>query len=161
MNPLAKPWYREPWPWLLMVGPVAVVLAGIATTVLAVTSFDGLVADDYYKQGLGINRVIAREAKAQALGLEASVQFNPERTRMRVVLGAAVQPGAIKVALVHPTRPDADQSITVNAGTGGIYEGAIRPPRAATMQVRIEDGQGQWRLSGLWSTKDDGVKLAP
>ena len=60
MNPLAKPWYREPWPWLLMAGPVAVVLAGIATTVLAVTTFDGLVADDYYKQGLGINRVIAR-----------------------------------------------------------------------------------------------------
>jgi len=28
-----KPWYREPWPWLLMAGPATV-----------------LVAEDYYKQ---------------------------------------------------------------------------------------------------------------
>jgi hypothetical protein len=161
MNPLAKPWYREPWPWLLMAGPVAVVLAGIATTVLAVTSFDGLVADDYYKQGLGINRVIAREAKAQAMGLDAAVQFNPERTRIRVVLGTAAHPRSIKVALVHPTRPDADQAITLAASAGGTYEGAMKAPRAPTMQVRIEDGEGQWRLAGSWSTKHDSVKLAP
>ena len=26
-----KPWYREPWPWLLMSGPAAVLVAGAAT----------------------------------------------------------------------------------------------------------------------------------
>ena len=26
-----RPWYREPWPWMLMAGPLAVVLAGIVT----------------------------------------------------------------------------------------------------------------------------------
>jgi len=161
MNPAAKPWYREPWPWLLMIGPVSVVLAGIATTVIAVTSFDGLVADDYYKQGLGINRVIARSEKARALGLDAAVQFNPDRTRVRVVLGPAARPPVIGLALVHPTRPDADQAITLAAGSDGTYEGGIRPPRASTLQVRLEDGEGQWRLAGTWSTKDDGVRLEP
>lgn len=144
-----------------MAGPAAVILAGIATTVLAVTSFDGLVADDYYKQGLGINRAIAREERARSLGLDASVQFNAERTRVRVVLRAGEQPPAIKVALVHPTRPDADQAITLHANADGIYEGAVRPPRAATLQLRIEDAEGRWRLAGPWATKDDGVKLAP
>lgn len=161
MKAAVKPWYREPWPWLLMAGPAAVILAGIATTVLAVASFDGLVADDYYKQGLGINRTIAREEKARSLGLEASVQFNPDRTRMRVVLGAGAQPPAIKVALVHPTRPDADQSVILPAGRDGTYEAAIRPPRATTIQLRIEDADGKWRLAGAWTTTDDGVKLAP
>ena len=156
-----NPWYREPWPWLLMAGPAAVVLAGVATTVLAVTSFDGLVADDYYKQGLGINRALARDDMARALGLDASVQFNADRTRVRVVLGAGAQPRAIKVALVHPTRPEADQAVTLPAGADGIYEGAMRPPRATTMQLRIEDADGKWRLAGAWATKDDGVKLAP
>jgi hypothetical protein len=161
MSPASKPWYREPWPWLLMAGPAAVVLAGIATTVLAVTSFDGLVADDYYKQGLGINRVIARDEKARALGLDAAVLFNPDRTRVRVVLGAGVRAPAIRLALVHPTRPDADQAITLPATADGTYEGALRPPRAATLQVRIEDVQGQWRLSGAWPTREDVVRLAP
>jgi hypothetical protein len=161
MNDASKPWYREPWPWLLMAGPAAVVLAGIATTVLAVTSFDGLVADDYYKQGLGINRVIARYEKARALGLAATVQFNPERTRVRVVLPPESKPAAVKLALVHPTRPDSDQSVRLAYSGDGIYEGAIHPPRALAMQLRLEDGEGRWRLAGNWSTREDAVRLAP
>lgn len=49
------PWYREPWPWLIMAGPAAVIVAGVYTTILAFSSTDGLAADDYYKQGLMIN----------------------------------------------------------------------------------------------------------
>mgnify|MGYP000916835605 FL=1 len=47
----AKPWYREPWPWLLMSGPGLVVIAGVVTAWIAFSGADGLVADDYYKQG--------------------------------------------------------------------------------------------------------------
>ena len=31
----APPWYREPWPWILMAGPAAVVIAGLFTAWLA------------------------------------------------------------------------------------------------------------------------------
>ena len=55
-----KPWYREPWPWILMSGPAAVLIAGAATLWLAFTSSDGLVADDYYVRGLQINRELAQ-----------------------------------------------------------------------------------------------------
>ena len=42
-----KPWYRYRWPWLLMIGPAIVVVAGAVTTALAIRTTDGLVADDY------------------------------------------------------------------------------------------------------------------
>ena len=161
MTAATKPWYREPWPWLLMAGPAAVIVAGIATTVLAVRSFDGLVADDYYKQGLGINRVLAREDRARALGLAAAVQFSPDRRRVRVVLANGARAKAIKLALVHPTRPEADQSLVLPHRADGTYEGAITPPHAAAIGLRIEDGDGRWRLVGTWTTADDGVRLAP
>jgi hypothetical protein len=161
MDPASKPWYREPWPWLLMAGPAAVVLAGIATTVLAVTSFDGLVADDYYKQGLGINRMLARDERARELGLTADVLFTPDRTRVRVLLPPGDHPGAIRLALVHPTRPHLDHVVSLAAAGGGLYEGAIRVPRAAALQLRVEDGEGRWRLAGTWATREDGVRLAP
>ena len=45
IDPASKPWYREPWPWILMAGPAIVVVAGIATAWLAVRSNDGLVED--------------------------------------------------------------------------------------------------------------------
>jgi hypothetical protein len=41
-----KPWYRERWPWLLMSGPAAVLLAGAVTTWIAFASADGLEAED-------------------------------------------------------------------------------------------------------------------
>ena len=67
MRDATQPWYREPWPWILMAGPAIVVVAGFATLAIAVKTDDGLVADDYYKQGLAINRVLrARRAGARA-----------------------------------------------------------------------------------------------
>jgi hypothetical protein len=161
MDHASRPWYREPWPWLLMAGPAAVVLAGIATTVLAVTSFDGLVADDYYKQGLGINRMLARDERARTLGLTADVLFTADRTRVRVVLPPGDRPHAIRLALVHPTRPHLDHAVSLAATASGVYEGAIRVPRAAALQLRVEDGEGGWRLAGTWATREDGVRLAP
>lgn len=156
----SNPWYREPWPWFIMAGPAIVVVAGIATAVIAVTSFDGLVADDHYKQGLAVNRVIARETAATRLGVVADVVFSPERTRLRVTLAGAA-PASLRLALVHPTLPAEDQPVLLARVAPGVYEGAMRPPRLGPLKLRLEDGEGRWRLSGAWATKDDALRLAP
>ena len=59
-----RPWYREPWPWILMAGPFAVIVAGLFTAWMAVTRADPLVVDNYYKEGLAINQVIERDQAA-------------------------------------------------------------------------------------------------
>lgn len=35
-----QPWYKEPWPWILMSGPAIVVVACIITIYLAFSNFD-------------------------------------------------------------------------------------------------------------------------
>src|SRR4051812_6221802 len=50
---------RGPWPWLLGAGPALVVVASLATGWIALTRGDPVVADDYYKIGLSINRRLA------------------------------------------------------------------------------------------------------
>ena len=55
-----QPWYKDRWPWILIAGPATVVVAGFITLWMAVVSDDGLVTDDYYKQGLAINQTLAR-----------------------------------------------------------------------------------------------------
>jgi len=62
-----SPWYREPWPWLLMAGPAVVVVAGFVTLWLAFNSDDGLVADDYDKRGQAIHQTLSRDRAAAAL----------------------------------------------------------------------------------------------
>ena len=51
-----RPWFREPWVWLLIALPASAVLGGMVTIWIAVDSDDGLVVDDYYKRGLEINK---------------------------------------------------------------------------------------------------------
>jgi hypothetical protein len=145
-----NPWYREPWPWLLMAGPAIVVVAGIATAIIAIETNDGMVAEDYYKQGLAVNRVMARDAKAEALGMQADVQFNEEHDRVRVMIRGGSQPAAITLRLVHPTRAGEDQVVTLAHAGGGVYEGRIAPPGRGRWSLRIEDGEGTWRISKTW-----------
>jgi len=74
-----NPWYREPWPWLLMAGPFIVIVAGIVTAWLAVSTSDGLVTDDYYKEGLAVAETLARSQRAEALvRLSQMLVDNPE-----------------------------------------------------------------------------------
>lgn len=53
------PWWRHGHVWLLIAGPAAVIVAGAATIVLAVRSPDPVVAQDYYRRGIEINRTLA------------------------------------------------------------------------------------------------------
>src|SRR6185436_2024002 len=100
-NLLAKPWYREPWPWLLMSGPAIVIVAGFYTLWLAIQSDDGLVADDYYKRGLAINQTLSRTQHAEQLALGATVEFRDSSARIQVrVTGAARgMPPALRLRL--------------------------------------------------------------
>lgn len=60
-----KPWWTHGHVWLIIAGPAVVVLASIVTIVLAVRTADPLVAEDYYRRGVEINKTLAeRGSKA-------------------------------------------------------------------------------------------------
>lgn len=143
------PWYREPWPWLLMLGPFVVVVAGIYTAYLAIRSADGLVEEDYYKKGLAVNQTIARSDQAKALGLSAGVRVVAEGMAIRLTATnpAFITPTALSVTLSHPTRAGLDQSQTFR-NEAGVYAGKLRLPASGHWLVLIEDEAKTWRLMG-------------
>ena len=57
MNP--APWWKFGYVWLVIAGPAAVVIAGAATVWLALAYPEVLVADDYYRRGVEINKTLA------------------------------------------------------------------------------------------------------
>jgi hypothetical protein len=139
-----KPWYREPWPWLLMSGPAAVLVAGAVTTWLAFASSDGLVAEDYYRQGLGINKVLAREEAAKRLGVDAEVLF--EKNLLRVNLTGQT-PEVIFVRLAHATRAGYDQRLRLTPVSAGVYEAALPDLPAGRWRAVVEDARSTWRVA--------------
>lgn len=60
----AKPWYRHGMVWMLISGPAAVIVAGLATAYIAMRAPDPLVAEDYYRKGIEINKTLADQDKA-------------------------------------------------------------------------------------------------
>ncbi|HSV82704.1 MAG TPA: FixH family protein [Ramlibacter sp.] len=58
------PWWRHGLVWMLVAGPAAVVVAGIATIWIAARGADPVVAPDYYRRGIEINQQLAARDKA-------------------------------------------------------------------------------------------------
>lgn len=160
----ARPWYREPWPWILMAGPAAVVVAGFVTLWLAIDSQDGLVADDYYKQGLAVNQVIDRAQRAMVLGMHAEVSLSSERIELELASSAgAALPARVYCRLVHPTRKGLDQVLVLAPGaSSGRYATAIAPLATGKWQVTLEDEARTWRLAGELRVPDQSLlRLGP
>lgn len=155
---LAKPWHREPWPWLLMIMPGVALIGGIATAVIAATSWDGLVIDDYYKQGLGINRVMARRDMAMRMRLNARIQASQGRLLVRL---PGIETGKIELLLVHPGRSGMDRRITMEREGYDTYAGPMPAVEAVPWRVSLQDIAGKWRLVGTWNGRSVEFGLAP
>lgn len=147
-----RPWYAHRWPWILMAGPAVVVVAGIVTAWIALSTSDGLVADDYYKQGLAVNQTLARNDVAGQMRLEARLRLTAGRIELRLSSRAeAPMPQRVRVTLAHPTRSGEDQKLLL-AAEKGVYAGEMAPLGPGRWLVVIEDEAGTWRMAG-------GVKL--
>lgn len=155
-----RPWYKEPWPWIVIAGPASAVIAGAAMLWLAIDSNDGLVIDDYYKEGLSINQVIQRDQAAFELRYRAQAVLSDDSSRVRIFVSSASGaplPAALRLRLAHPTRAGKDQAHVLTAQPSGRYEGSLLPPEAGRWIVTIEDPETTWRLSGKWHLPDQRV----
>lgn len=153
----ATPWYREPWPWILMAGPAAVIVAGAVTLWLAVSSFDGLVDDDYYKQGLAVNQRVYRDREAWVRGVEVDLSVVNERILVGVLRQkTGTPPPVLRVRLAHPTSRDRDRMLNLALAADGGYRADAGEGLEGRWQVTVDDAEGRWRLVGDWSVGGDG-----
>jgi hypothetical protein len=54
----SRPWWKYGYVWLVIAGPSIVIVAGFATLWIAIRIPDPVVADDYYRQGININKTL-------------------------------------------------------------------------------------------------------
>lgn len=150
MNELT-PWYKQFWPWFIMALPASAVVAGIITIFIAVNNPDGLVKDDYYKAGLGINRTLEREQNAANLGLSAAAEWQPRQQQVSLQLVALkpVNSERLLLNLIHPTRSGQDMQIPLLHQGNGQYTGLLaEAPQAGNWYLFITPEDESWRLNG-------------
>ncbi|MDO5058718.1 MAG: FixH family protein [Neisseria sp.] len=166
----SKPWYKEPWPWLLMSGPILVVIAAFATLYIAKTSNSDLVSDDYYKDGKHIDLDLKRDQEAVKRNIYAQVLVSPDNNAAKVfVSGDFDRSAPIKLTFLHPAKKAYDQSVPLQAGQAPQsgdkteFAAAFEPlPAAKHWYVRIEDEAGIWRVEDKWIvSQGHAVDLKP
>ncbi len=55
------PWWKFGHVWLVLAGPAAVAVGCVVTTWIALSNPDPVVAADYYKRGIEINKVLGKD----------------------------------------------------------------------------------------------------
>ena len=127
--------------------PAAAVIAGAVMLVLANATWDGLVADDYYKRGMQINRSLARDAEAARLGLGAVVAFPaPEVVEARLTSAAAALGGdRLSLQFARAAHAGADVRVAMTRSAGEVWRGVL--PAVPPGKWYVELGNEQWRLT--------------
>jgi hypothetical protein len=144
---LPRPWFREPWVWLIIALPASAVLGGIVTIWIAVESDDGLVQDDYYKYGLEINKTLDRDKAAVQYDLVANITISETQKNIQISLEGNdkfVSPASIKLSFLHPTIKGQDQILVFQSTGKNIYAGLLPALISGNWYLQIE--ADDWRL---------------
>ncbi len=142
------PWYRQFWPWVLLLLPATAVVAGLATVWIAVQAPDAGVVDDYYRKGLAINQDLARERRAAELGLRARLApvDGDGGIELRLQARERLTQPALRLRLVHPTVAARDRELVLARVADGVYRGRIDPWPPGRWLLRLEPLDEAWRL---------------
>jgi len=118
-----EPWYRQFWPWFLILLPASVVVAGLTTLYIANRHADDLVVDEYYKDGLAINRQLEKKQRAEQQGIAASLVFSGSRVSARV--SGPVDAQQLRLFMSHPPLEQRIAALE-SAPRGPVDDGSVR-----------------------------------
>ena len=134
---------RTIWPWLLAAGPVLVVVASLVTAWLAVTHGDRVVAEDYYRLGLTINRRLAAEPAATGNPRATLVIARDGTVRVHLE-GTDADPAQLRLSLRHPGQREAAHTATLEHAGDDEWRGMLADLSPGRRIVALESEA--WRL---------------
>ena len=150
-----QPWYRQFWPWFLILLPASVVVAGLFTLYIANRGADDLVVDEYYKDGLAINRQLEKKQRSLELGIGATLQFSSSHVTAR--LDGPVDNASLVLVLSHPLEADRDFTVELARIAPGIYQAPLPAEIAPRWHWTLTaDQPDAWRLDGDIAERDIG-----
>lgn len=144
-----KPWYKQFWPWFLIALPATVVVACIYTVIIAFNHEDSLVRDNYYKDGLGINRELSAQQVANdlSIALDMHIDVVTGEVMLDYQSESGVLPLSIRVDFIHPTNADKDFSLELLPGLSQRYQAQLEQSVTGRWYLHFSSEQPQyWQL---------------
>ncbi len=145
---MVKPWYKQFWPWFLIILPLTVICWTVITVVIFSNNSVSLVAEDYYKKGKGINIDISKMNVARDLSLNANVSSENNTVVIHFNKGELPHYPALTATFTHRTLPDRDFSKLLTADASGNYRITLDHEIIGPWFVELQPHDNHWMIQG-------------
>ena len=153
MNQDSAPWYKQVWLWLVLAPLIMVISASFFMIYLAISSDDGVVVDNFYKDGLAIKVRAQQDEYAAQRDIKAELKVENQMINLKLSGHLDTLPSQLKLQIIFPTLASKDVNVTLTE-SGGIYTGAMPGGIEGRRQLQIQPiGESNqesdyWRLHG-------------
>lgn len=156
-----RPWYKEPYVWMLIGIPLSSVIMGIFFITKAVMTKDTLVRDNYYKDGLAYNQEISWDKKAVELGLKYELFIEGNKATLNQKMSRLDAPSIIQIKFSHPTLKEKDLDVLMQRQADGrSFSGFIEDFTPGRFYIQLEAPEQQWRIrKEVWIDSGKAIQL--
>ncbi len=133
--------------------PLFAIVASVGTAVIAISSGDPPLPDQYHWEGDKLDHDFAGAQRAAALGLQARLELQPAAGECHLSLQLKTDlPAALDVTVVHGSRPEFDRQIRfLRAGDSSSYAAPCPTVPRGQWHVELKDPAGGWSFRQEWS----------
>jgi hypothetical protein len=156
-------WYKQFWPWFLIILPGTVVIASICTVILAFMRADTLVNDNYYKEGLAINKTFSDIHAAQRMNIEGVLIIQNNAVQLSLASEKPLADDTLLLTFNHPFNKELDATITLSKEGHQKFTGTIPNLEAGKWYVTLQSSntKSSWRISSTQFLPKNTLTLRP
>ena len=145
----AKPWYKEPWPFILVSITGLGVVAGSTLAVIGFSNPPEIVSGQFGSLAKFVTEDSALIDQARALGLSGRLALDGDEVVLRMSAHDGTSlPEQLMVQFQHPATSAGDSVALVSRTAGGEYRGSYAVPPHARAHVSVTDLGQNWALAG-------------
>ncbi|WP_081588966.1 FixH family protein [Paraglaciecola psychrophila] len=148
---ILKVWYKQFWPWFLIIVPLTSMVLSFTMMNLAFTGKDSMVIDDYYKEGRGINLKIKKLQQAKSLNISTKTQVFADYVEVIFISGEPENGEALILDFYHSTQKFKDFSVTVLRDANGVYRAPLTDNMLGKWQLSLHPFNGDWKIQKVVS----------
>ncbi|TXH73358.1 MAG: nitrogen fixation protein FixH [Lysobacteraceae bacterium] len=158
--PKASPW-RNPMVWLMVGFPLAAVVAGIATVIIAVNAGGNDASPDEVRRTAQIQTTeLGPDARAGALKLSAVMSVHEETVEVLPATGEFDRTQPLRLLLQHPSRAAEDRELRLLPNDRG-WQARFTLDTSHDWRIQLVPEGRAWRLRARLPVNQRGVLLAP
>lgn len=156
-----SPW-RNPMVWLMVGFPLAAVVAGTATLLIAIDAGGSDAIPDAVRRTAQVQTVeLGPDERAAERRLSAVFSVQEDVVDVLVATGDFDRTQPLKLSLQHPIEAAQDIALVLQPNARGGWSAAHTLDVGHAWRVQLSDEAGQWRLLARLPRGQRGVLLRP